>query len=258
MSSFLAARRGLIALTGREVARVLKLWTQTVAAPILSSALFILVFGLSLGDRIKEIDGVPYDQFIVPGLIAMGMAQAAYANNSATVFQARFDRYLNDVLAAPMRGWEVNLSLNLGGAVRAALIGAGLAAIAVPLTGVPVQEPFVLALAILLLLVLFCSFGVVVGIYAESWDHTAFVTNLVILPLSFLGGVFYSIDSLPSPWQEISHANPIFYLIEAVRYGFLGTADVSVALSLLVTAAMAAVTVAWSAWLFATGRRLKP
>jgi ABC-2 type transport system permease protein len=109
-----------------------------------------------------------------------------------------------------------------------------------------------------LLLVLFCSFGVVVGVYAESWDHTAFVTNLVILPLSFLGGVFYSIDSLPSPWQEISHANPIFYLIEAVRYGFLGTADVSVALSLLVTAAMAAVTVTWSAWLFSTGRRLKP
>src|SRR5918997_5070643 len=105
MTAFLAARRGLFALTGREVARVLKLWTQTVVAPILSSALFILVFGLSLGDRIKEIDGVPYDQFIVPGLIAMGMAQAAYANNSATVFQARFDRYLNDVLAAPMRGW---------------------------------------------------------------------------------------------------------------------------------------------------------
>ena len=258
MSSFLAARRGLLALTGREVARVLKLWTQTVAAPILSSALFILVFGLSLGDRIREIDGVPYDQFIVPGLIAMGMAQAAYANNSATVFQARFDRYLNDVLAAPMRGWEVNLALNLGGAVRAGLIGLGLAAIAVPLTGVPVHEPLVLALAVALLLVLFCSFGVVVGVYAESWDHTAFVTNLVILPLSFLGGVFYSIDSLPSPWQEVSHANPIFYLIEAVRYGFLGTADVSVALSLLVTAAMAAVTVAWSAWLFATGRRLKP
>jgi ABC-2 type transport system permease protein len=258
MASFLAARRGLLALTGREVVRVLKLWTQTVAAPILSSALFILVFGLSLGERIREIDGVPYDQFIVPGLIAMGMAQAAYSNNSASVFQARFDRYLNDVLAAPMRSWEINLSLNLGGAVRAGLIGAGLAAIALPLTGVPVREPLVLALAVLLLLVLFCSFGVVVGIYAESWDHTAFVTNLVILPLSFLGGVFYSIDSLPSPWQEVSHANPIFYLINAVRYGFLGTADVSVALSLLVTAAMASVTVAWSAWLFATGRRLKP
>src|ERR687895_1318744 len=158
MASFLAARRGLIALTGREVARVLKLWTQTIAAPILSSALFIVVFGLSLGDRIREIDGFPYDQFIVPGLIAMAMAQAAYANNSASVFQARFDRYINDVLASPMRGWEVNLGLNLGGAVRALLIGAGLLAIALPLTGVPVREPIVLAAALVLLLTIFCSF----------------------------------------------------------------------------------------------------
>src|ERR687896_2490820 len=220
MTTWLATHRGLRALSSRETARVLKLWTQTIAAPILSSALFIVVFGLSLGDRIREIDGVPYDRFIVPGLLAMAMAQAAYANNSATVFQARFDRYLNDVLAAPMRGWEVNLGLNLGGAVRAVLIGAGLAAIALPLTGVPVREPLVLLAGVVLLLVLFCSFGVIVGVYAESWDHTAFVTNIVILPLSFLGGVFYAIDSLPSPWEELSHANPIFYLINAVRYGF--------------------------------------
>ncbi len=252
------SNRGLIALSGREVARVTKLWTQTVAAPIISSALFIVVFGLSLGDRIREIDGVPYDQFIVPGLIAMGMAQAAYANNSASVFQARFDRYLNDVLAAPMRPWQINFALSLGGAVRAALIGGGLLAIAVPLTGVPVREPLVLAPAIALMLVLFCSLGVVVGIYAESWDHTAFITNIVFLPLSFLGGVFYSIDSLPSPWQEISHANPIFYLIGGVRHGFLGTSDAPVALCLGITAALGAVCVAWSAGLFSTGRRLKP
>ena len=258
MSELLATRRGLIALSGREVERVLKLWTQTILAPILSSALFIVVFGLSLGDRIREIDGVPYDQFIVPGLIAMGMAQAAYANNSATVFQARFDRYLNDVLAAPMRGWEVNLGLNVGGAVRALLIGAGLLAVAAAATGVPVEHPLVLLLSVALLLVLFCSFGVVVGIYAESWDQSAFVTNLVILPLSFLGGVFYSVGRLPSPWQEISHANPLYYLIDAVRHGFLGASDVPVAISLAVAAALAAVCVAWSAWLFATGRRLKP
>jgi ABC-2 type transport system permease protein len=116
----------------------------------------------------------------------------------------------------------------------------------------------VLLLALALVLVLFSSFGVVVGIYANSWDHTAFVTNLVILPLSFLGGVFYSIDLLPSPWQELSHLNPIFYLLNAVRYGFLGTSDVSVALSLAVTAALAGAVVAWSAWLFRTGHRLKP
>ena len=258
MTAWAAAHRGLLALSGRETARVLKLWTQTIAAPILSSALFVVVFGLSLGDRIRAIDGVPYDQFIVPGLIAMSMAQAAYANNSSSVFQARFDRYINDVLASPMRGWEINLGLNVGGAVRSLLIGGGLLALAIPLTGVPVREPLVLAAALALLLAIFCAFGVVVGIYAESWDQSAFVTNLVILPASFLGGVFYSIGRLPSPWQEISHLNPLYYLIDAVRHGFLGTSDVPVGLSLGIGLVLAAVCVAWSARLFATGRRLKP
>ena len=258
MTTWLATHRGLRALSGRETARVLKLWTQTIVAPILSSALFIVVFGLSLGDRIHQIDGFPYDQYIVPGLIAMSMAQAAYANNSSSVFQARFDRYINDVLASPMRGWEVNLGLNVGGAIRALLIGGGLLAVALPLTGVPVREPLVLAAALVLLLAIFCSFGVVVGIYAESWDQSAFVTNLVILPASFLGGVFYSVGRLPSPWQEISHVNPLYYLIDAVRHGFLGESDVPIGISLAVGAALAAGCIAWSAWLFATGRRLKP
>jgi ABC-2 type transport system permease protein len=258
VSTWLATHRGLSALSLRETARVLKLWTQTILAPILSSALFIVVFGLSLGDRIRQVDGFPYDQYIVPGLIAMSMAQAAYANNSSSVFQARFDRYINDVLASPMRAWEINLGLNLGGAVRALLIGGGLLAIALPLTGVPVREPLVLAAALVLLLTIFCSFGVVVGIYAESWDQSAFVTNLVILPLSFLGGVFYSVGRLPSPWQELSHANPLYYLIDAVRHGFLGQSDVPIGISLAVGAALAAACVAWSCRLFATGRRLKP
>jgi len=253
-----ARHRGLLALTGRETARVLKLWTQTILAPILSSFLFIAVFGLSLGGRIREIHGVPYEVFIVPGLVTMAMIQAAYANNSASVFQARFDRYLNDVLAAPMRPWEVNLALSLGGVVRALCIGGGLLLLVLPVVDVPVREPLVLMVALALAMVLFASFGVVVGIYARSWDHTAFVTNLVILPLSFLGGAFYSVDLLPSPWQEVSHLNPIFYLLNAVRYGFLGTADVSVALSLVVCGALAAGVVAWSSWLFRTGRKLKP
>jgi ABC-2 type transport system permease protein len=250
--------RGLTALTGREILRVLKLWTQTVGAPVISSFLFILVFGLSLGDRIRSIDGFDYDVFIVPGLITMAMVQAAYANNSSSVFQAKFDRYLNDILAAPMRAWEVNLGLSLGGVVRAVLIGAGLFLLSLLVVDVPVREPAFLVLAVALALVLFSSLGVVVGIYAESWDHTAFVNNLVILPLTFLGGVFYSVDVLPSPWEELSHVNPIFFLVQAVRFGFLGTSDVSVWLALGVTAGLAMVCVAWSTWLFATGRRIKP
>ena len=249
---------GLVALTGREVLRVLKLWTQTVAAPVVSSFLFILVFGLSLGDRIKEIDGVPYEVFIVPGLITMAMVQAAYANNSASVFQARFDRYINDVLSAPMRPWEINLSLSLGGVVRAVLIGVSLLALALLVTDVTIAEPLMLLVAVALALILFASLGVIVGIYAESWDHTAFVNNLAILPLTFLGGVFYSVDSLPSPWQEISHVNPIFFLVQSVRHGFTGTSDVSVWVAFAVTGGLAAVCVAWSTWLFSTGRKLKP
>jgi ABC-2 type transport system permease protein len=248
---------GLRWLASREILRVTKLWTQTIVAPVVSSFLFIVVFGLSLGGRIKHIDGVEYDAFIVPGLITMAMVQAAYSNNASSVFQARFDRYINDVLAAPMRSWEVNLGLSLGGAVRALLIAAALAALALPVTGAPVHEPVVLALAVAIALVLFCSLGVIVGIYAETFDHHTFVNNLVILPLTFLGGVFYSVDRLPSPWQEVSHANPIFYLVEAMRYGFLGRSDVSVVLSLGITAALAAGAVAWSSWLFTTGKRLK-
>jgi ABC-2 type transport system permease protein len=250
-------RRPLFWLTAREVLRVTKTWTQTIAAPVVSAFLFILVFGLSLGGRIKQIDGFPYDEFIVPGLITMAMVQAAYANNSSSVFQARFDRYLHDVLAAPMRSWEVNLGLSLGGALRALAIGVSLFALSLTVTGVPVREPFVLAAAVVLALVLFSALGVVVGIYAETFDHHTFVNNILILPLTFLGGVFYSVDRLPEPWREVSHLNPIFYLVNAVRYGFLGTSDVGVGLALGVTAALAAGAVAWSSWLFATGRRVK-
>ena len=257
MKALIARHHGLIALSARESTRVLKLWTQTIVAPVLSSMLFIVVFGLSLGGRIKQIDGVDYEVFIVPGLITMAMAQAAYSNNSSSVFQARSDRYLHDVLSAPMRAWEVNLGLALGGVLRALAIGIGLLAIAAPVTGVPVREPLVLVVALALMLALFASLGVVVGVYAETWDQAGFVTNIVILPLSFLGGVFYSVDLLASPWHEISHLNPIFFLINAVRYGFLGTSDVPIAVALAVTAALAAAVVAWSATMFRSGKRLK-
>jgi len=257
VTALLDRHRGLLALSARETDRVLKLWSQTIAAPVLASFLFILVFGLSLGGRIRQIHGVEYDVFIVPGLIAMAMAQAAYSNNSSSVFQSRSDRYINDVLSAPMRSWEVNLGLSIGGIVRAVSIGSALFVLALAVTDVPVRQPFVLALAMIILLVLFAALGVVVGVYAETWDQAGFVNNIVILPLSFLGGVFYSVDLLPSPWQEVSHVNPIFFLINAVRYGFLGTSDVPIGLALGVTAALALACVAWSVAMFRSGRRLK-
>jgi ABC-2 type transport system permease protein len=248
---------GLVWLCKRETLRVSKLWTQTVLAPVISSILFILVFGLSLGGRIDQVSEFDYEVFIVPGLITMGMVQAAYANNASSIFQARFDRYIHDVLSAPMRAWQMTLGYTVGGVFRALAIGSSLLLLAVVLVGVPIERPFALVAAVTLGLVLFSALGVVVGIYAETWDHTTFIANIVILPLAFVGGVFYSIEVLPSPWEELSHFNPVFYLVNAVRFGFLGESDVSVWLSLGVTAALAVPVYAWSQWLFTTGKRLK-
>jgi ABC-2 type transport system permease protein len=248
---------GLVWLCRRETLRVSKLWTQTVLAPVVASILFILVFGLSLGGRIKQVGGLDYEVFIVPGLITMAMVQAAYANNASTIFQARFDRYVNDVLSAPMPSWQMTLGYTVGGVFRALAIGVSLLLLALLLVDVPVERPLALIAAVSLGVVLFASLGLVVGVYAESWDFTTFINNIVILPLVFMGGVFYSVDVLPSPWEELSHVNPVFYLVNAVRFGFLGQSDVSVWLSLGVTAALAAPAYLWAQYLFGTGKRLK-
>jgi ABC-2 type transport system permease protein len=248
---------GLVWLCKRETLRVSKLWTQTVLAPVVSSMLFIVVFGLSLGGRITQVGDFDYEVFIVPGLITMAMAQAAFANNASSIFQARFDRYINDVLSAPMRHWQRTLGYTVGGVVRALAIGVSLLLLALVLVDVPVERPFELAAAMGFGLLLFASLGLVVGIYAETWDHTSFIQNIVILPLTFVGGVFYSVEVLPSPWEELSHFNPVFYLVNAVRFGFLGESDVSIWLSLGVIAALAIPVYAWSQWLFSSGRRLK-
>ena len=249
---------GFYWLIRRECHRVLKLWTQTTLAPIVSSLLFIVVFGISLGGRISSIDGFDYEVFIVPGLIAMAMAQQSYSNNASTIYQGRSDRFIDDVLSAPMHAWQMNIGYLTGGAFRALLIGGALAALAIPITGAPVEHPFFLLLAVVLLVIGFGSLGTIVGIYAESFDHTSFINNIVILPLTFLGGVFYSVDRLGSPWEQISHANPLFYVVDAVRYGFLGTSDVGAPISFAVLAAMALALLAWSQYLFSSGQKLKP
>ncbi len=250
--------RGLAWLSRRECHRVLKLWRQTILAPVIAALLFMVVFGLSLGDSISEVNGFEYRVYIVPGLIAMAMAQAAYSNNSSTIFQARNDRYLDDILSAPMSAWQVHLGYLIGGAMRSLAIGVALTALALPITGAPLEQPAVLAVAVLLLIAAFGALGIIVGIYAQSWDNQSFINNIVILPLIFLGGVFYSVSRLGTPWEQISHFNPLFYVVDAVRYGFLGASDVSPWVSLGVVGAITLLLVGWAQYLFSSGHRLKP
>jgi len=255
---FVEERRGVVWLCEREILRFLKLWMQTIVAPAVSSLLFVVVFGMALGDSIARVGGVPYDQFIVPGLVVQAILTAAFSNNSSTVFQARSDRFINDVLSSPLRWWEVNLGLAIGGALRGLLIGVIVTGVAMAMTGIAIERPLALVAAAALVLVAFAQFGVIAGIYARSWDFMAFITTLVILPLSFLGGVFYSVDRLPAGWEALSHVNPIFYLVQAFRYAFTGASDVPIGLALAVAAILAGGLSAWCAWLFRSGHRLKP
>jgi ABC-2 type transport system permease protein len=241
-------------LAARESLRVGRLWSQTVLAPVVSSLLFVIVFGLSLSGRIRHVSGFEYQVFILPGLVAMGMLTAAYSNNSSSIFQARNDRYIDDILAAPMRAWQVDIGLTIGGVLRALAIGIVTTAIGAPLLGVPIEHPVLLVFTSLCAILLFASLGLIVGIYAQTWDHNAFV----IQPLAFLGGVFYSVAILPSPWRELTHVNPLFYIVDAIRYGFLGTSDVAPALAIAVTAVLAGALFWWSVWLFRSGHKLKP
>ena len=133
-----------------------------------------------------------------------------------------------------------------------------LSALAIPITGAPVNQPAFLVIAVLLLVVGFGALGTIVGIYAETFDHTSFINNIVILPLTFLGGVFYSVSRLGAPWEQLSHVNPLFYVVETIRYGFLGTSDVSPWIAFAVVAVMCLALLAWSQWLFTSGRKLKP
>ncbi len=243
-----ARLRGVGALSEREVLRVMRLWTQTIAPPVVAAVLFIVVFGVALGDRIPVIDGVSYEEFIVPGLVLMGVATSAFGNNATSIFQARNDGFIEDPASSPMTPAQLMLGYLAGGVVRSVLIGVLTLAAARVFVDYPVEHPVVLLLVILGTAVAFASLGTVVGLYSTGWDQQNVAGNLVIQPLVFLGGVFYSIDGLEQPWGALTHADPIFYMVVAARHGMLGTSEVAPALSVGVTLGLAAALTAW-AWI---------
>jgi ABC-2 type transport system permease protein len=213
-------------LLAREVRRFIRVWTQTLLAPLLTSALYILVFGYGLGSRIREAAGVPYLEFILPGLVLMSIITAAYGNTSTSLFDAKRDRYIDDVLISPMTALQMALAYVLGGVVRGLLVGAGTFALAMPLAGLPAKHPLLLMVTALAASVIFASGGVVAGVLATRIDHIFFLTNLVIQPLAFLGGIFYSVEMLPDPLRVATYFNPIFYAVDAFRFAALGVSDV--------------------------------
>jgi ABC-2 type transport system permease protein len=246
-----------VTLWRREVSRFMKIKKQTLGGPLLETFLYITVFGAALGSRIKQLHGIEYILFVIPGLIMMAWATNSFTNNSSSILQQKFQGAIHDQLSSPASPMELLLAFSLGGFVRGGLVAMITVAVAFVLVDLPVDHVLVLIPALFLVGFFFSQLGVLIGVRAEQFDDVAFAQTFVLQPLIFLGGVFYSASLLPEPFQTLTHFNPIFYMISLVRYGFVGYSEVSIPLSLLaLTAATVALFVA-NLRLFSKGYKLR-
>jgi ABC-2 type transport system permease protein len=252
-----AAQIRFATLWRREVNRFMKIKKQTIGAPLLETFLYISVFGAALGSRIDKLHGIDYVVFVIPGLIMMAWSTNAFANNSSSILQQKFQGAIQDQLSSPASPLELLLAFSLGGFMRGLIVALLTFLAASVLVDLPVDHLLVLIPALFLVGFFFSQLGVLIGVRAEQFDDVAFAQTFVLQPLIFLGGVFYSATLLPEPFQTLTHFNPIFYMINLVRYGFVGFSEVSVALSLLALSAATAVLFAINLRLFSKGYRLR-
>jgi ABC-2 type transport system permease protein len=247
----------LLSLTRREVTRFLKIKRQTVGAPLLETFLYMSVFGAALGSRIDKLHGFDYVVFIVPGLVMMGWAMNAFSNNSSSILQQKFQRAIDEQLSSPASPLELHVAVSLGGFLRGMLVAMLTFAAAVVLVDVGVAHVFVLVPALLLVGTFFSQLGVLVGVRAEQFDDVSFYQTFVLTPLIFLGGVFYSASLLPEPFRTLTKLDPVYYMIDLVRYGVLGYSETNNGLSLAFLFLAAAGLVALNYRLFVSGYRLR-
>jgi ABC-2 type transport system permease protein len=252
-----AAQIRFLTLWRREVNRFMKIKKQTIGAPLLETFLYISVFGAALGSRIKELHGIEYIVFVIPGLIMMAWATNAFANNSSSILQQKFQGAIHDQLSSPASPLELLLAFSLGGFIRGFLVAALTFVVASLLVDLPVDHILILIPGLFLVGFFFSQLGVLIGVRAEQFDDVAIAQTFVLTPLIFLGGVFYSASLLPQPFETLTRFNPVYYMIGLVRYGFLGYTETSIALSLLALTAATAALFAFNLRLFAKGYRLR-
>lgn len=248
---------GLWTLYQKEVRRFLKVFVQTVAAPMVTSLLFLLVFTLALGRGDMVIAGVSYSEFLAPGLIMMAIAQNAFANNSSSLVVAKVQGNIVDTLMPPLGPAELTAGFALGGVTRGLAVGLSTLLamwLFVPLT---IAHPGYVLFHGLAAALLLSLLGIIGGIWADKFDHIAAVTNFVIVPLTFLSGTFYSTERLPGIWYDLAHVNPFFFMIDGFRYGFIGHADAAPAIGLAVMTGCNLVLLAVSYAMLKSGYKLK-
>lgn len=248
---------GFYTLFYKELLRFWKVSLQTILAPILSSLLYLLIFSHVLSNRVQVYEGISYASFLIPGLIMMTVLQNAFANSSSSLIQSKITGNLVFILLSPLSYLEIFLAYICASMLRGLIVGSGVYVVALLFYPLPLQSLFWIVLFALLGSALLGVLGIMAGIMSDKFDQLAAFQNFIVLPLTFLSGVFYSIYSLPPIWQFLSHLNPFFYMIDGFRYGFFGTSDISPYISMGVVACCLVIISGWALWLLKSGYKIR-
>ena len=240
-----------------EMARTRRTLMQSIISPVISTALYFVVFGAAIGTRIEEVEGIGYGAFLVPGLIMLSLLTQSVSNASFGIYFPRFTGTIYELLSAPVSYFEIVVSYVGAAATKSVILGLIILATAAFIVPIRIEHPVWMLLFLVLTSVTFSLLGFIIGIWADGFEKLQLIPLLVITPLTFLGGSFYSIDMLPPAWQTVSLFNPVVYLVSGFRWSFYGIADVSVGVSLAMTGVFLAVSLVVVAWIFRTGYRLK-
>jgi ABC-2 type transport system permease protein len=245
-------------ITRREVMRILRIWSQTLLPPAITMTLYFIIFGSLIGSRIGEMaPGISYIEYIAPGLIMMAVIQNAYGNITSSFFGAKFQRFVEEMLVSPMPNWAILSGYVAGAVLRGFMVGLIVLAISLFFTKIHLYHPLVTLSTFLLAAVIFALLGFVNAIYARKFDDIAIIPTFVLTPLTYLGGVFYNVAQLPSPWKEISHLNPILYMVNTFRYGLLGVSDIDLTWAYLIMLAFVVVLATFCLSLLSRGVGLR-
>ncbi|WP_417354530.1 ABC transporter permease [Gallaecimonas pentaromativorans] len=220
-------RIALNSIVYKEINRFMRIWVQTLVPPAITMTLYFIIFGSLIGSRVGKMGGYDYMEFIVPGLIMMSVITNSYSNVASSFFSAKFQRFIEEMLVAPIPNSIIIWGFVAGGMARGLLVGAIVTVVSFFFAHIQIQHPLVVVVTVLLTSLLFSLGGLLNAIFAKSFDDISIVPTFILTPLTYLGGVFYSISLLPGFWQGLSHINPILYMVNAFRYGFLGTADIA-------------------------------
>ena len=237
----------------KEILRFSRIWVQTIIPPVITMSLYFVIFGNLIGSQIGAMDGVRYMDYIVPGLIMMAVITNSYANVVSSFYGCKFHRHIEEMLVSPLPNYLIIAGFMVGGIARGLAVGFAVSVVSLLFTPLNLHSPLVIVSTVVLTSALFSLAGLINGVYAKSFDDISIIPTFVLTPLTYLGGVFYSISMLPEFWQQASRLNPVLYMVNTFRYGFLGVSDISLGLSYLIIAGFVLALFVYALYLLSVG-----